>query len=352
LITTKTKMFLIGRTGLGKTMFGFGIACVLASDADRFLHWPSSRPARVLYIDGEMPDELIKARSIDTLRRAGIAPKPRYLTIYSRDMEEEFLEKFPDLGPMPPLNTKVGHQWVLALIAALGGVDVVILDNVMSLCEGDQKEETTWSGALPLVHNLSSRRIAQIWLDHTGHAGGHQYGTSTKSWRFDTLGMMLPLPKEQSRSDDVAFTLSFDPELHGKARRRTPDNRDQFQTVTIRLSQDQWTSEPADNDGNSGSKCAKPNGKAPSPSRMKFYDALVAAIGRSPTARNSTTMEAWEGQCLHRGLIDPPPPEGTKEGWQRRGARTRDLRTAKSDLIRDDWIAVDGDIVIDLKGKW
>jgi hypothetical protein len=46
--------------------------------------------------------------------------------------------------------------------------------------------------------------------------------TSTKSWRFDTVGLMLPLNDERE-PHETAFTLSFD-----KARRRTPDNWDEF----------------------------------------------------------------------------------------------------------------------------
>jgi putative DNA primase/helicase len=87
LITTTSRAFIVGRTGLGKTMFGFALGAGLASGAG-FLHWRAARPARVLIVDGEMPGELIKARSIDALRRASVPPKPGFLTIYSRDMEE------------------------------------------------------------------------------------------------------------------------------------------------------------------------------------------------------------------------------------------------------------------------
>src|SRR4051812_5889768 len=58
LLTTTTRVFLVGRTGLGKTLLGLAIAAGVAS-GQGFLHWPAARPARVLYLDGEMPAELI-----------------------------------------------------------------------------------------------------------------------------------------------------------------------------------------------------------------------------------------------------------------------------------------------------
>jgi RecA-family ATPase len=56
LVTTTSRVFLVGRTGLGKTLLALALACGMAS-GDGFLHWRSSRAARVLIIDGEMPGE-------------------------------------------------------------------------------------------------------------------------------------------------------------------------------------------------------------------------------------------------------------------------------------------------------
>ncbi len=198
-------------------------------------------PARVLIIDGEMPGELIKARSIDALRRVTLPPGTVALTIYSRDMEEQIGRQFPTLGTLAPLNTDAGQNFVNALIGALGGVDVVIFDNVMSLVAGDQKDEIPWSETLPLVSSLTTKRIGQIWLDHTGHNTDRQYGSATKAWRFDAVGVMTPLADGQLERGAVGFSLSF--EHPGKARRRTPDNWSDFETCTIRLHEDRWTSD-------------------------------------------------------------------------------------------------------------
>ena len=149
LITTTSRGFMVGRTGLGKTMLGLALALGMASGTG-FLHWRSARPARVLYIDGEMPGELIKARCIDALRRAGVPPPPGNLVIFGRDLEEEIARRFPELGKLEPLNMEVGQNYGHALIATLGGVDVVIFDNVMSLVAGDQERRS------PLVGNAAA----------------------------------------------------------------------------------------------------------------------------------------------------------------------------------------------------
>ena len=109
-----------------------------------------------------------------------------------------------------------------------------------------------------------------------------------------------------------------------KARRRTPSNWQDFETHTIRLAEDRWTSQ--------ATTPRKAAGKL-APARKPFYDALVAAIGKSPVGTNSTTLPTWELECLRRGLIERPPPDGEKENWQQRGSRDRNYRKAKSDLL-------------------
>ncbi len=339
LVTTTTRVFLVGRTGLGKTLVGLGMALGMAT-GDGFMHWRAGRTARVLYLDGEMPGELIRQRAIDALRRQGIKSCPG-LFIFGRDLEDEIKARFPTIGEMPPLNTEAGHNWLLALIAGLGGVDVLVLDNVMSLLEGIQKEEEAWSGALPLVQRLTGKRIGQIWLDHTGHNQDRQYGSSTKAWRFDAVGVMTPLPSDQKGKHEVAFNLSF--EAPGKARRRTPDNWQDFDTVTVRLADDRWTSQP--NGEGSGGAPAKV-----APSRVPFYDALTAAITTTAgRPAGTTTVFEWQAACQRKGLIEAAQQD---EGYRQRDARMRDFRRAKGDLLAARWISVEDDIVTDIKGRW
>ena len=128
-------------------------------------------------------------------------------------------------------------------VAKILKVEGILFDNLMSLSPGNHAEPDTWLNTQPLVAMLSNAGIAQVWLDHAGWDGSRQFGTSTKAWRFDSAGIMKPLPEDQRQTNETAFTLSF--EVPGKARRRTPENWRDFQPHTIRLADGQWSSEPA-----------------------------------------------------------------------------------------------------------
>lgn len=334
LLTTTTRLFLVGRTGLGKTLLAMGLAGGIAS-GNGFLHWRGGRPARVLYLDGEMPAELIKARAQDAVRRLGTVLPPGTLTIFARDTEEEFATRFPHVGRISPLNTEAGQKWLLALISALGGVDVVIFDNVMSLIAGDQKDEIPWNETLPLVQALTTLRVGQVWLDHTGHNEGRQYGSSTKAWRFDAVALMTPIPDDQREQDEVGFTLSF--EHPGKARRRTPNNWRDFETCTVRLRHDEWTSESASKKVRSARKL--------SPMAEEFYrafhDALVvtATLGR-------TTRNAWYSECVRTGLADPIESHDDSKS---KDEKKKKFRVYMAQLKAAGLIGIDGETVTDLR---
>jgi hypothetical protein len=163
--------------------------------------------------------------------------------VYATDLAEEFAAAFPGLGHMAPLNTPQGQQFVLKLVDIIKP-DVVILDNVMSLVSGDQKDEIPWTETMPLVLALTRKRIGQVWLDHTGHNSDRQYGSSTKAWRFDSVALMTPLSEKEGAAEwETAFRLSFD--HPGKARMRNQENWPDFREVVVRLAGDNWTWEPA-----------------------------------------------------------------------------------------------------------
>jgi AAA domain len=343
-VTEAARVFLVGATGIGKTLFAYAIAAALAAGKP-FLHWSCDGPVRVLVIDGEMSARMIKKRAQLIMRHQSQVP-PGNLLIYSLQRADEFAQRFPQLGKPAPLNTPEGQEWLLKFIA-LVQPDVVILDNVMSLIAGVMKEEEPWQQTLPLVLGITALGKAQIWLDHTGWNSDRQYGTSTKGWFFDAIGVLLRPPQEVAVSDrETCFDLSFDPPS-GKARNRDPDRWIDFAPHRIRLNDNGWSSEPIDRQARGRGK-GNANGKV-QPGIQLFHDALMDALAVASTRPGETTATAWEGECLRRGLMEPFI---AADDHKDRSAKRATFRKAKSALLAAKMVAINGEHVRDLTRQW
>jgi hypothetical protein len=286
LVTTASRVFMIGATGLGKSQIAHAMAAGIASGSG-FLHWQCDRPARVLVIDGEMSTRLVKARIADMVRRHPAPIPDGNLTVFIMDRAAEFTA---DLGKAAPLNTPAGLAFARKLITAVKP-EVVIFDNLMSLVTGDQTTEIPWSETEPLRTWLVPKGIAQVWLDHTGNARERQYGSSTKRWAVDSVGIMTDDGATKSPVEGrISFKLSFSAP-HGKSRERCKENWQDFADYTITLDNDVWTSartakEPAKEDFTAKGK--QPDLK---PGHVKWHDALQTTLAASgkPTA----TTDEW-----------------------------------------------------------
>jgi hypothetical protein len=342
-VTEAARVFLVGATGIGKTLFAYAIAAALATGR-QFLHWSCDGPVRVLVIDGEMSARMIKKRAQLVLRHQTQVPQGNLL-IYSLQRADEFAARFPQLGKPSPLNTDEGQEWLLRMIA-LVLPDVVILDNVMSLIAGVMKEEEPWQQTLPLVLGITALGKAQIWLDHTGWNSDRQYGTSTKGWFFDAIGVLHRPPEDVAVGEgESCFDLSFDPPS-GKARNRDPDRWADFSPHRIRLTEGGWTYEPIERQ--SRGKGGKGKGKV-EPGVKLFHGALIDALAVASTRPGETTTVAWEGECLRRGLVEAFVKE---DDHKDRSAKRAKFRKAKSDLLAAKMIAFDGELVRDLTHQW
>jgi hypothetical protein len=275
-MTTTSRILQIAPTGIGKTNFVLQLAMASAAGKD-FLHWRGRRPSKVLYVDGEMSRRLLKQRIIDAARRLGVDP-PGFHGLSHEDFSE-----------FHPLNTPEGQEQIERIILQIGNPDLVIFDSVMCLTIGDMKEEAPWNQAMPWVRSLTQRRIGQIWVNHTGHDETRQYGTKTREWQMDTVFFQEPLKRQ---GIDVCFNLEF-----RKARERTPPTRADFRPVRVALVGDAWEYEEVDTMLR----------RSPSPTALKFLDALNNVLADSPlvmTGHPTVNSEAWKGECVRLGLID------------------------------------------------
>jgi hypothetical protein len=218
LLTTTCRAIIAGPTGLGKTLFGLAVAFAIIRN-ESFAHWCAGQPGRVGYFDGEMPRTEIKRRLLGNAK--GGAPDNLY--IISRE----------DFEDMPPLNTVEGQVWADKIIATHGPFQLIIFDNIQSLLTGNMKDEELWAAVLPWVRSLTKRQIGQLWFHHTGHDETRSYGSKAKEWQMDTVAIMEGTKVEEA---DIAFTLKFT-----KTRMKTPDNKADFEDVTLMLKGSTWT---------------------------------------------------------------------------------------------------------------
>jgi AAA domain len=309
-LTTTSKVLVSAPTGLGKTNFVLALAAHAAAGRN-FLHWQPHGKFSVVYVDGEMSRRLLTKRLKDAARRVEL--NPAEVTFYVLSHE--------DIDRFKPLNTPEGKGFILDFVKKVGGVDLIIFDNVMALTVGDMKDEESWQQTLPLVAELTRQEIGQIWVHHTGHNKERSYGTSTREWRMDTAMLLT----EQPRADtDASFSLTFT-----KARERTPETRRDFEDVTIALLHDQWTYSAA----------PSKKRKEPSPLGKKFLDALRNAFADAGAEKikvqawQAIKIDAWKAECVRLGLIDPEAKPDS--------ARTL-LAKYRRELLAANLIACDG----------
>jgi len=315
-IIDTTRALLGGPTGIGKTHLAMGMAAGIATGLG-FVHWQAGHGGvPVLYLDGEMARDLIQERLADLKRRFGGSDLSNLIVVCRED--------FPE---MEPLNTEVGQQFVADLVQ-VRGIRAVFFDNRMSLLSGDMKEEQPWADTMPLIRDLTRARVAQIWIDHTGHNTGQIYGTKTKEWQLDAVVL---LSKADRPGTDIAFQLEFT-----KARRRRPETRKDFETVTLILNDDSWRIEGAN---------IAPQKAGLTRMCEAFYTALGYAFAASKTA-GQTTRAIWYAECVRSGLAEPIHPED--------GATVNDRKQSKfrkylGEIRAAGLIRVDSEKVFDLR---
>jgi AAA domain len=307
-LTTTSRVLLSADTGLGKSILIKALAMHIALGR-RFLHWQACRPCRVLYIDGEMSRRLLKERITAECARLGEDPE----TFFALSRE--------DIEGLKPFNTPAGRAWLLAFIEKIGGLDLVIFDNIMCLTVGDMKDPEAWQQTLPLALHLTKINIAQIWIHHTGKNASESYGDKSREWQMDTT---LHGDVEKRTDTDISFVLSF-----RKARERTPATRFDFQNVKIALVNDQWEYELTD---------AQLPGRI-APQTGKALDALENVLAGDqavtlPGPRRAAHRDHWQAECGHLGLIDHGKPHS---------ARTL-FNKFRRELVAANRIACEGDL--------
>ena len=220
--STTSRGMLAAETGKGKTMLCLGIAFAMHLGR-AFLHWKAGRPSRVLYIDGEMPRDLMQERIRLACGWFVVEPPDDGLFFMSRE----------DFEDMPRSTARRGNRGSTRTSNQLKP-DFLILDNLMCLTVGNLKETDSWRFIEPWIKALSRRRIGALLVHHLGHDKSKSYGDNTKEWALDyvVLGEAVEDPEAS-----VSLKLEFK-----KARRRRPESMADFEPALATLKNGTWSS--------------------------------------------------------------------------------------------------------------
>lgn len=180
--------------GIGKTFAALSVAVAVASGGAVF-NWRAPMPKKTLYVDGEMPATSMQSRLTALVSGMSVPPLAlKNLAIITPDLQP---------CPIPDLST-VGGQMMLEPF--LKGVDMVVLDNIATLCRtGKENESQSWQTMQAWLLDLRRRGITVLLIHHAGKSGD-QRGTSAREDIMDTV-ISLRRPREYSMAEGARFEV-------------------------------------------------------------------------------------------------------------------------------------------------
>lgn len=190
--------------GVGKTHLALGIAYAIASGTVLFSDaagpkWYAPKPRKVLYVDGEMAPEEMFDRLKKIQDGAPVLCQPGYFNFYNSMMQPDDI---PQLNLTKPEGRGVVEQM-------LTGIDVLIVDNLATLCPGGKENETeSWRPMQDWLLGLRRQGKAVLLLHHAGK-GGDQRGASAREDILDTVIRMARPADYIQEEDGARFNLEF-----------------------------------------------------------------------------------------------------------------------------------------------
>jgi hypothetical protein len=308
-LCTTSRWLIVGETGIGKTLIGLDMAAAIAAGMG-VLGWAGQGiPRRVMYFDGELPQETFKERMQLIAERYGAD-----IQLYGYNREA--------LGDkaMPPFNTPEGQVWLRREIDIIKP-DIIFFDSMMCLLSGSLKEEEAWIAMKPFIRELTARRIAQVWFNHANDLG-KSFGDKTRGWEMDTIAVLTKANTDDE--EDNAIRLEFT-----KARLRVPATFNQFRSMIIRPGDGEWEVERAPKRSK-----GKP-GKVRNDLRREYLDAytrLCVGVSESrgfdewPVVK--VDADAIREELKRRGFLDKSD-DGSLSATGR-----SDLYRARADLLK------------------
>jgi hypothetical protein len=187
--------------GIGKTHFAMGIIFAVATGGS-FGKWKANLPRKVIYLDGELPGDVLKQRL--AMHTPDIEPNPDYLKVFTPDL-------LADDDTMPDLCDLEGQSRIEAMIEH--DTALIVIDNLSAWCRtGRENEGESWTPIADWLLRLRRRGIAVLLIHHSGK-GGDQRGSSKREDLLD-LSIKLERSKDYDPQQGAAFNMIFSKARH------------------------------------------------------------------------------------------------------------------------------------------
>ena len=201
-LTTTGLAMLYADAGIGKTRFALSVGYAVAG-GQPLLGWPCQHRAPVLFVDGELPGELLQRWLSDL----GQTLPDKDFQILSHSMLEQRNQSMPDLG------TPEGRGYLDEIIER-NSTELVILDSISTLVRsGEENVVESWRAVQDwsLKHRLRGRAV--LYLHHTGRSGKMR-GTSLREVVIDTAILLSAPLEDETTKEETAVELSFQKHRH------------------------------------------------------------------------------------------------------------------------------------------
>jgi putative DNA primase/helicase len=175
ILPTASLSMLYGPRGGGKTFLALAIGLAVSSGTP-LLRWGAwSKPCKVLYIDGEMPTNLLQARIKLVSDSLGVPIANDKFSVLAADRTQDGLA----------IDTEEGQKQIEKMLV---GKSLVVFDNLATLTHGN---ENVWLPVQQWLLKLRRKGIACLIIHHSG-TSGKQRGSSR---REDALDCVIGLKK-------------------------------------------------------------------------------------------------------------------------------------------------------------
>ena len=194
ILPAKGLMMIHARRGGSKTFLALAMGLAVAGGTS-LLRWSAPKPRRVLYVDGEMT-------LVDLQRRVAALKAGIGVNIPN----ESFRLLAADHTTVPDLASEAGQR---ALDPLLDGVDLLIIDNISTLCwTGSDNDSGSWTTIQEWILRLRRRGIAVLLVHHSGKSG-EQRGTSRREDVLDTV-IALRRPEDYQPQHGARFEVHIE----------------------------------------------------------------------------------------------------------------------------------------------